>query len=239
MAVFSSFAQYDAYIPGDDYNPYGSPSVPDWWNSIPIELYVDNVTATTVELSWGYVGLDDYAVIGINEIGGPHGGAIGFSPQGYSLGCDFADDCSALGSPSGIGTSIIITNLKPNTTYEFDMSSFHAWEVNVVQNSNKVQATTSSGSRSYAPRKQTQNSFILSPNPAQNGVTNLSLLTTKDQLVNGLIVDGSGKQVKQFTFQLQKGANTKSIPLDGLNPGLYIVRLGLLEGDIIRKLKIK
>jgi hypothetical protein len=78
--------------------------------------------------------------------------------------------------------------------------------------------------------------FMMYPNPAKDAII------LSSDIINGAVVialfDMNGRQVISETKNITKGEKT-IVSLDGINPGVYMVRMTGSEGSSIRRLMVE
>jgi hypothetical protein len=75
------------------------------------------------------------------------------------------------------------------------------------------------------------------PNPATNGVTTLSFALGEERSVNVSVVDLSGTTVVDVVRgqRFTSGQRDISIPLNGIAPGMYVVKVQTEKGEVLAK----
>jgi hypothetical protein len=81
-------------------------------------------------------------------------------------------------------------------------------------------------------------SLNISPNPATDFLM-IRAYNSKDQQIQLLLNDMTGKNLMKETFQAQKGNIEKSLDVSNLNAGMYFFTLETSEGKVTQKIIIK
>ena len=121
------------------------------------------------------------------------------------------------------------------------MSTFEIGNFQEYDNSNTVTVNTPSNWRLGDDEQSIveENKMVLSPNPVQSDYSNLNIQSLSNQTVEGVLINTSGQIAKKFFLDLQIGSNNKKLEVNGLSNGVYILKLKLASGTIVRKLKIQ
>lgn len=81
--------------------------------------------------------------------------------------------------------------------------------------------------------------FIMYPNPARSVFVSLWVNHNKNEEVNVIVWDATGKQKTSGTCQLTEGNNQLLLDISTLNAGIYFVGISNLSGKTVRKLVIE
>ncbi len=84
----------------------------------------------------------------------------------------------------------------------------------------------------------TKTKATLAPNPVTSTGTTLNLSVAQDQKVSALLINSVGQLTKEFSLELRKGSNAKKLSFDRLENGLYMLKLNLASGPIVKRIKI-
>jgi hypothetical protein len=167
--------------------------------STPGGLFANNITSSAAKLNWVTVAGTGYYTIRYKAV----------SATNWVMSTTMAN-------------SKTITNLIPNTAYEFQVRSHCGSSMSAYSASGMF--TTGGGMKEVSSAAMLDNPFTLYPNPVQSEL-NLLLQLEEDGSTECLVYDMQGKRVQQLKWNTEAGAQHLTVDLHHLTTGLYLVEV--------------
>lgn len=144
--------------------------------------------------------------------------------------------------------SITLQNLQPgtyyvkvygvpttsNATYDLHISTYGS----PVSGGTKGGSVTSQGSISGLKTSGLSGGVSIYPNPVRDLIS-MQVETEKEDLLAIMITDISGKVVRRYSRPVREGLSELQLNLDGLNDGVYLIRLKGKSGHYSQKFMIQ
>jgi len=132
---------------------------------------------------------------------------------------------------SGTGRYIRMYGTVRGTTYGYSL-----WELEVYGNASAARSAFQAVSYDVLSLDESATIF---PNPAKNGVVEVSILSPSTKNITLTLLSGSSQPVRAFNRTIVKGVNRISLPVGNAADGLYFLMIKRDDEQVVKKVLIK